>query len=154
MILSFFFFKLFRAAPLAYGSSQARGRIGATSANLCRSHSNGDPSRICDLHHSSWQLWIPNPLSKARDQTCILRDTSQVHFRSAAMGTLGNNFKYFLIVLIISCLQWKVIVAVSFWSLALLFPFITLCFLICSPHSYDSVTLTDWTLGFGWEHIS
>ena len=26
-----------------------------------------DPSHVCDLHHSSWQCWIPDPLSKARD---------------------------------------------------------------------------------------
>ena len=26
-----------------------------------------DPSHICDLHHSSGQHWIPNPLNKARD---------------------------------------------------------------------------------------
>ena len=25
-----------------------------------------DISHICDLHHSSWQLWILNPLSEAR----------------------------------------------------------------------------------------
>ena len=37
-----------------------------------------DPSPICDLHRSSWQHWILNPLSEARDQTCILMDTSQV----------------------------------------------------------------------------
>ena len=37
-----------------------------------------DPSRICDLHHSSRQHWILNPLRKARYQTCILMDTSQV----------------------------------------------------------------------------
>ena len=30
-----------------------------------------DLSLICDLHHSSWQYWILNPLSEARDQTCI-----------------------------------------------------------------------------------
>ena len=28
-----------------------------------------DPSLICDPHHSSQQIWIPDPLSKARDQT-------------------------------------------------------------------------------------
>ena len=39
-----------------------------------------DPSFICDLHHSSWQIQILNPLSEARDQTCILMDTSQIHF--------------------------------------------------------------------------
>ena len=33
-----------------------------------------DPSLICDLHHSSRQLQILNPLSKARDQTRVLKD--------------------------------------------------------------------------------
>ena len=28
-----------------------------------------DPSHICDLHHSSWQYQILNPLSEARDRT-------------------------------------------------------------------------------------
>ena len=41
-----------------------------------------NPSCFCDLHHSSRQCWIPNPLSKARNQTCILMDTSQIHFLS------------------------------------------------------------------------
>ena len=38
-----------------------------------------DPSRVCNLHYSSWQLHILNPLSEARDQTCILMDTSWVY---------------------------------------------------------------------------
>ena len=37
-----------------------------------------DPSCIRDLHRSSWQLRILNPLSKARDQTLVLVVTSQV----------------------------------------------------------------------------
>ena len=37
---TFFFFFLFRAMPVAYGSSKARGWIGATAAGLCRSHSH------------------------------------------------------------------------------------------------------------------
>ena len=39
----FFFFGLFlsfRAAPAAYGCSQARGRIRAVAAGLCQSYSN------------------------------------------------------------------------------------------------------------------
>ena len=36
----FFVSGLFRAAPVAYGGSQATGRIGAVAASLCRSHSN------------------------------------------------------------------------------------------------------------------
>ena len=36
----FFFPSLFRAALVAYGSSQARGKIKAVAASLCHSHSN------------------------------------------------------------------------------------------------------------------
>ena len=46
-----------------------------------------DLSFVCDLHHSSQQGRIPDPLSKARDQTLILMDTSQIHFPSAMTGT-------------------------------------------------------------------
>ena len=35
-----FFFGLFRATPIAYGGSQARGLIGAAAAGLYHSHSN------------------------------------------------------------------------------------------------------------------
>ena len=37
-------------------------------------------SCVCDPHHSSWKHKILNPLSKARDQTHILMDTSRVCF--------------------------------------------------------------------------
>jgi len=40
--------------------------------------SDPDPSLVCNLHHSSQQRWILNPLSEARDQTCVLMDTSQI----------------------------------------------------------------------------
>ena len=56
---------LFRAAPAACGGSQARGRIRAVAA---------------DLHHSSWQHWILNPLSAAGDQTQVLMDTGWAHY--------------------------------------------------------------------------
>ena len=39
------------------------------------------PSRICDLHHSSLQHRILNPLSEGRDQTHILMDTSPIGYR-------------------------------------------------------------------------
>ena len=44
---------------MAYGGSQARGQSGAVAAGL---------------YHSSRQRWILNPLSKARDRTCVLMD--------------------------------------------------------------------------------
>ena len=40
-----------------------------------------DLSCMCDLHHSSQQHQIFNPLSKARGQTCVLMDASQICFR-------------------------------------------------------------------------
>ena len=40
IILLIYLFLLFRAAPMAYGSSQSRGQIGAVAAGLHHSHSN------------------------------------------------------------------------------------------------------------------
>ena len=48
---------------------------------------------VCDLNHSSWQCWILNPLSKIRDWTCILMDTSQIRFFWAMAETLAWFFK-------------------------------------------------------------
>ena len=39
-----------------------------------------EPSCVCNLHHSSWQHRMLNPLSEARDRTCVLMDTSQIRF--------------------------------------------------------------------------
>ena len=50
-----------------------------------------DPSHVCDLHHSSWQRRIPNPLREARDQTHNLMIPSRIRFRCATMGT-PNGF--------------------------------------------------------------
>jgi len=35
-----------------------------------------DPSHVCELYHSSWQYQTLNPLSRTRDRTQILMDTS------------------------------------------------------------------------------
>ena len=45
-----------------------------------------NPSRICKLHQSSPQCRL-NPLSAARDQTCLLKDASQICFHFTTMGT-------------------------------------------------------------------
>ena len=37
-----------------------------------------DPRHVCDLHHSSWQRQIPDPLSEARNLTRILMDPSRL----------------------------------------------------------------------------
>ena len=46
-----------------------------------------DPSHVCDLHHSSQQCQILNPLSEARDRTRSLMDTSQIRYCWVTMGT-------------------------------------------------------------------
>ena len=46
-----------------------------------------DPSHVCDLHHSSWQHWILNPLREARDWTPNLMVPSRIHFHGATTGT-------------------------------------------------------------------
>ena len=46
-----------------------------------------DVSRICGLHHSSWQCQILNPLSEPRHQTCNLMVHSRIHFSCATTGT-------------------------------------------------------------------
>ena len=46
-----------------------------------------DPSHVFDLHHSSWQCQILNPLSEARDWTHNLKVPSQICFRWATTGT-------------------------------------------------------------------
>ena len=46
-----------------------------------------DPSCVCNLHHSSWQHRILNPLSRAKDRTHIFMDTSQIRFCWAITGT-------------------------------------------------------------------
>ena len=46
-----------------------------------------EPSCVCDLHHNSWQCQILNPLSEARDQTYVLKDTS--HDRNSLAENLA-----------------------------------------------------------------
>ena len=65
------------------GSSQARGWIGAVAVAFATATATQDLSRICLC-----QLWICNPLSKDRDQTCILRDNVRSLTCWATRGTL------------------------------------------------------------------
>ena len=49
-----------------------------------------DPSHACDLHHSSQQHQILNPLSKARDRTLNLMIPSRICFCFTTTGTPGR----------------------------------------------------------------
>ena len=58
-----------------------------------------DPSHLCDLHHSSRQCQILNPLGKARDQTRDLMVPSQIRFCCSTTGTPSLTF-FNLVVLV------------------------------------------------------
>ena len=73
-----FFFLLFVATLAAYGSSQVRGRMGAAATGLYHSHGTSRFQHIFNLQCGLRQSWILNPLNEARDQTCILMDTTSV----------------------------------------------------------------------------
>ena len=76
----FFFFHfsfcLLRATPAAHGSSQARDRMGAIAAGLHYIHSNVGS----EPHLRPIPQLILNPLTKARDRTRVLMDTSWACF--------------------------------------------------------------------------
>ena len=73
------------AVPVIYGSSHARGQIGAAAETYTTA--TPDPSRICDSFRSLWQYQILKPLSGVRDRTHILMDTSWVLDLLSPMGT-------------------------------------------------------------------
>ena len=64
----FYFILFFRTAPLAYGSSQDKGRIGELQLPVyATATATPDPSHICNLCHNFRQCRIFNPRSEARD---------------------------------------------------------------------------------------
>ena len=83
--LFIYLFSLFWAIPSVYGGSQPRDLTGAVAASLCHTTATTtrDPSHSCDLHHSSRQCQILNPLSEARDRTRDPMAPSQIHFHCA-----------------------------------------------------------------------
>ena len=87
LILNFFFFCFFRAASVAYESSQARGRIRATAAGLHNSHSHTG---------SELRLWPTPQLTAALDPWPTERgqesNPPQIHFCCATIGTPKSQF--------------------------------------------------------------
>ena len=84
LFLVFLPFAFSRTAPTAYGGSQARNII--IPGAYARATAMPDPSRVYDLHHSSRQRQILNPLSKAKDQTRNLLVPSWICFCCTTMG--------------------------------------------------------------------
>ena len=67
-------------------------RLGVESELQLQATATQDPSFICNPHHSSWQRWVPDPLSEARDRMQILTGTSWIHFCCPNTGTPRNIF--------------------------------------------------------------
>ena len=80
--LCLFFFFLSFCLLQPHGWHMEVPRLGVESElqppTYARATATQDLSRVCNLHRSSWQCRILNPLSKARDWTRILMDASQV----------------------------------------------------------------------------
>ena len=74
-----------------------------------------DLSCVCNLHHSSWQCQILNPLSEASDGTHILMDTSWV---LNLLSHNGNSWSIFLVLwrLVLLCMDLPAFSSFSFLS--------------------------------------
>ena len=81
----FFFFLIFRATPTAHGGSQASPELWLPASTTATAV--WDPSNICNLHHSSRQRQILNPLREYRDGTHNLLVPSGIRFCCATTGT-------------------------------------------------------------------
>ena len=95
--LDFYLFHLFSFAFLGlHPAHMELPRLGVKSELHLPAYTTAtatsDPSCGCDLHHSSWQCRILNPLSEARDWTCILMVTSWVCYHWTTNGNSNLGF--------------------------------------------------------------
>ena len=90
LLFFFFFFFFFGFLGLHLWNMEAP-RLGVKSELRLPAYatatSTWETKSICNLHHSSGQCWILNPLSKDRDRIHILMDTSRVLYHWATTGT-------------------------------------------------------------------
>ena len=92
-----FLFLLFRATHAAYEVPRLGVELRLQLPAYATATATQDPRSVCNLHHSSRQYQILNPLGKAKDRTCIRIDTSWVHYRWAMAGTPSRPFKHHLL---------------------------------------------------------
>ena len=76
--LIFLFLIFFSLEPLLRHMEVPRLGVNSEVQLLARAIATPDPSLICEFYCSLWQCQILNLLSKARDWTCILMDSSRV----------------------------------------------------------------------------
>ena len=98
LAVSFFFFFFFCFLGL-YPWHMEVPRLGVKSELQLQAYSTAtatwDPSTICDLHQSLCQRQILNPLSEARDQTCILMNTSPKAINPLSHNRNSQNLSHF-----------------------------------------------------------
>ena len=95
LLFIYFVFLLFRAAPMAYEGSQARGRTGATAASLHHSHSQGGIRAPSATYTTApLQHRLLSPLSEARDPTHSHLVSSLIRFLCARTGAPNVYFIY------------------------------------------------------------
>ena len=92
--LSFFFFFWPFLGPLPRHMEAPRLEVESELKPLAYTTATAtwDPSHVCDLHHSSRQRRIPNPLSEARDRTCNLMVPGRIRCRCTTTGTPCTHF--------------------------------------------------------------
>ena len=92
MLFSFFFFFFFcflgpTCSIWGIGVPRLGGQLGLHRWGQPTATAMHDPSRVCNLHHSSCQCQILNLLRKARDRTHHFMVTSQIHFCCTTTGS-------------------------------------------------------------------
>ena len=112
-------------------------------------------SHVCDLFHSSRQHWIFNPLSEARDWTCVLVHTSQIHFHWAMMGTPGIVFLFYFHIVHYRCtglqlisVYWSCILEPCWTYLLVLSVWVCVCVLGFSTYKIISANRDCFTSSF------
>ena len=78
LIFFSFFFLSFFLGPHLWHKEAPRQAVKSELQLSANTTATPDLSRVCEEHHGSWQCRILNPMSEARDQTCILMNTSWV----------------------------------------------------------------------------
>ena len=92
-----------------------------------RATATRDLSCVCDLHCSSWQHWILNPFSKARDWTHLLMDPSWVldpswvcqtlsHRGNSLINIYNGSFSQLSEAWMVEVQEWKRFSTLLWWS--------------------------------------
>ena len=115
----FFFSFLFMAMAAIYGSSWARGWIRAAAMAYTTATAIPDLSGICDLYSSLQQHWILNPVSKARDRTCILMVTVSGSYLTEPQWELSHEPIFFIFSLLSDMPNKEMILFFRFFSVGL-----------------------------------